>query len=145
MIIFQTGPFWTSILGYLVNKEPILRFEYVAMTICFCGVLAISTSKTDQQITSDYPKFVGVVLAFLCAWLSAGAQVMNRKLKDIHFTVIGFWHAATGLAVSLLYLFGRFVVTGAMFYETHSGQTYFYMIGGCLIDLIGINAFNIAF
>jgi drug/metabolite transporter (DMT)-like permease len=26
MIIFQTGPFWTSILGYLVNKEPILRF-----------------------------------------------------------------------------------------------------------------------
>ena len=145
MVLFQTGPFWTLLLGLLINKEPILKIEYVAMVICFCGVIAISTSKADQQVTSDYPKSVGVMLGFLTAWLGATTNVLNRKLKDIHFTVIGFWHPATGLAMSLIYLVANFLMTGDLYFETHSGLTYVFMFTACLIDFVGLNLYNIAY
>lgn len=45
MIIYQTSPFWTSILAFLLNGERIQAFEYVAMVLCFCGVIAIALSK----------------------------------------------------------------------------------------------------
>lgn len=45
MVIFQTSPFWAAILGYFINKEPIMRIEYIAMAICFAGVILIALSK----------------------------------------------------------------------------------------------------
>lgn len=45
MIIFQTSPFWTSILALWINSEPIYRFEYVAMAFCFAGVIGIAMSR----------------------------------------------------------------------------------------------------
>jgi drug/metabolite transporter (DMT)-like permease len=45
MIIIQTCPFWTSVLGYFLNHEMLQRFEIIGMVIAFMGVLAISFSK----------------------------------------------------------------------------------------------------
>lgn len=45
MVIFQTSPFWAGILGLLINKEPMMRIEYIAMVICFAGVIVIAFSK----------------------------------------------------------------------------------------------------
>jgi drug/metabolite transporter (DMT)-like permease len=49
MILIQTSPLWTSILGYFVNGERILKLEYVAMAISFFGVSAIALSKRNSD------------------------------------------------------------------------------------------------
>ena len=42
--IFQTAPFWASILGYLVLGETISRFETTAMFLSFAGLVCICIS-----------------------------------------------------------------------------------------------------
>lgn len=46
IILFQTGTFWTSILAFCVFSEPIVRFEIIAMIICFAGMLTITLGST---------------------------------------------------------------------------------------------------
>ena len=41
VILFQTNPFWTSILSFFVNAEPIFAIELVGMIICFFCVVII--------------------------------------------------------------------------------------------------------
>ena len=42
VILFQTSPFWTSILSYYVNGEPIYRVEILGMILCFVAVIIIT-------------------------------------------------------------------------------------------------------
>ena len=42
IVLFNTAPFWGSLLGYWINNEPIIKIEYVAMFICFAGILGIT-------------------------------------------------------------------------------------------------------
>lgn len=103
MLLFQTAPFWTSILGYFINREPIQRIEYVAMILCFIGVAAIASSKGSNgaESNSESTKLLGITIAFVTAWFYAGCNVLNRKLKEVHFTVLGFFHPLTGLIISM--------------------------------------------
>lgn len=57
-------------------------------------------------------------MAFTSAWLYAGTNVMNRKLKDLNFTVLGFYHPFVGLIIALTFIIGQFLVTG-MYFEAH--------------------------
>ena len=76
------------------------------MAICFAGVMMIAFSRgqQEQHVTSGYPKIVGVLLAFCTAWFYAATSIMNRRLKDVHFTVLGFWHPVVGFVFALSYV-----------------------------------------
>ena len=41
VILFQTNPFFTSILSYFVNREPIIPVELLGMVVCFISVILI--------------------------------------------------------------------------------------------------------
>jgi len=41
VILFQTNPFFTSILSYFVNSEQIFPIELIGMLVCFAGVIVI--------------------------------------------------------------------------------------------------------
>jgi drug/metabolite transporter (DMT)-like permease len=45
MVLVQTNPVWTSILGLLINKEKVFCYEYIAMVLCFAGVVVLALSK----------------------------------------------------------------------------------------------------
>lgn len=47
VVIFQTSPFWTSILSYYINKEPIYPIELAGMLVCFLAVLTITFNEDD--------------------------------------------------------------------------------------------------
>ena len=47
--IFQTAPFWASILGYFVLGETISCFEIVAMILSFGGMICICVSSTQHD------------------------------------------------------------------------------------------------
>ena len=53
--IFQTAPFWASLLGYFVIGENISCFESVAMVLSFCGLICIciSSSQHDNDEQAD--------------------------------------------------------------------------------------------
>ena len=40
-IPFKLAPFWASVLGYIVNRESVPCYEYIAMAISFTGVLVV--------------------------------------------------------------------------------------------------------
>ena len=42
VIIHNLAPFWTSLLAYFINKEPIIKFEYAALLICFICVIGVA-------------------------------------------------------------------------------------------------------
>ena len=42
--IFNTAPFWASILGWFLNNEKISTFEIIALILSFLGVLCVSFS-----------------------------------------------------------------------------------------------------
>ena len=48
VILFQTNPFWTSILSFLVNGEQIHTVEAVGMVVCFAAVICIAVSAKDN-------------------------------------------------------------------------------------------------
>jgi hypothetical protein len=53
---------------------------------------------------------VGVALTM--SWFYACCNVVNRKLKDVHFAILGFWHPVLGIALALIYIFGSLAITG---------------------------------
>jgi drug/metabolite transporter (DMT)-like permease len=43
MILYNTAPFWTSLLGLWVNGEQISKLEYVAIGLCFLLIIGTAT------------------------------------------------------------------------------------------------------
>ena len=43
MVLWQTNPFWISILAYLMLNEPIMKLEIISMLFCFGAVVVIAT------------------------------------------------------------------------------------------------------
>ena len=76
------------------------------MVLCFLGVLLIALFRHSQksQIAENLSmETVGIVLTFIVAWKQAGINVVNRKLKDVHFAIITFY-ATISIPVIVVYL-----------------------------------------
>lgn len=50
VILFQTNPFWTSILSYMVNGEKIYAVEAIGMVICFIAVICIAINAAEDNL-----------------------------------------------------------------------------------------------
>ena len=53
VILFQTTPFWTSVLSFFVNKEPIFPVDLVGMILCFVAVFIIATNNRKDHAMLD--------------------------------------------------------------------------------------------
>ena len=45
----------------------------------------------------------GIFVAFTMSWFYSGTNVINRKLKNIHFSVIGFYHPLIGMILGVIW------------------------------------------
>jgi drug/metabolite transporter (DMT)-like permease len=151
MILFQTSPFWAGILGFFINSEPIMRFEYIAMVICFCGVLAITFSKPEAPEgavavveESSSTRYYGIALAFAIAWLFAACNVINRYLKRLHFAMVLFYHALCGICLASIFILGEHFITGNPF-RIYTASQYKTIALCCFFDFCAVNCQTIAF
>jgi len=148
MIMFQTNPFWASILAYFMNGESISRIEYIAMIVCFGSVLGIALSKppsaADAEDEGSSTRLEGIIIAFILAWALALSGVINRTLKNVHFAVLLFYHGCIGLIMALLFIFGEKLITGNPF-RTYSLEQYGTMLLCCCFDFLSINSQTIAY
>lgn len=103
-IIFNTNPFLISILGLLINGEPIHLYEIVGMLLSFIGIVVLSWSSLNAEDSkgSDFSeKLIGIIASFICAVFFAVSCVINRKLKDVKFLTINTLHGAIGITLAV--------------------------------------------
>ena len=53
MILFQTNPFWISVLACILLSERLKLVEVIGIFLCFGGVIMISLSKADKVEDQD--------------------------------------------------------------------------------------------
>ena len=113
------------------------------MSLCFAGVVAIALSKTNQTLASSN-KFLGICVSFSTAWFLALVGVLNRRLKNVHYTVVSFWHPFTGTIFSFLYVLYMLIAKGTVF-EVHQWQGYLLTSIAGFCDFISLVTINIAY
>ena len=90
MIILNLHPFWTGILGLLMNGEPFGKVDLIAMFICFAGIVGIALtaapSGEDDDVFNYY--LIGVLLAFFSSLMIASIMVIGRRIREIHWSVV---------------------------------------------------------
>ena len=80
IILTNLAPFWTSILGYMINSEPIIKIEYLAMAICFSCVVAITLSKDSSVGSFESTMIIGMLFTIIRSWTQAALTVCSRTL-----------------------------------------------------------------
>jgi len=78
------------------------------------------------------------------SWTYAGCNVISRKLKDVHFAIVGFYHPVTGLIMFGVYFLFLLVTQGSIF-EIHSLNVYCGLVLMCVLDFVSLNSQNIAY
>lgn len=145
MVILQTSPFWTSILGLLINRERVQKFEYLAMVICFGCVISMLFSKPSTQSTySESTRLTGIMLAFVLSWVFSATCVFNRRLKDVHFAVVLFYHCIFGISAATIVIIGEKLITGNPF-RIYTGRQYAFLLLCCAFDWLSLSLQTIAF
>ncbi len=130
----------------LINKERVEKFEYVAMVIGFLGVVGITLSKPDSGSTtySESTRLTGIVLAFTLSWVYSATCVFNRRLKDVNFAVVLFYHSIFGFCAATLLILGEKLITGSPF-RFYTFEQYGYLLLCCMFDWLGLSFLTIAF
>ena len=106
------------------------------MLICFAGVVIIALAKppsTNMEQVGAGLYTVGVVLAYALAWSFASTNIMNRRLKDLHFSVILVWISVMGLVGAVIYLALEYLIQGVPFLK-HDWSTYGLMVIAAVFD-----------
>jgi len=114
-IIFNTNPFIISLLGLILNGEPIYRPEIIGMILCFCGLILVSWSNLNKQSqgTNSGETIIGILFALASATFFSISCVINRKIKSVNFLVNTTLHSIVGITLSfsirlfLLAFFGK--------------------------------------
>jgi|688.fasta_scaffold485435_1 drug/metabolite transporter (DMT)-like permease len=118
IIIFQTNPFFTALFGRIINDETIYPFELIGMVLSFSGVclLGLHSLKEDiddgEEIVHDTTKLFGIGLMISSAILFSIVCVVNRTLKNVHFSVIITWHGIFATSLAIIIIFVQTVIMG---------------------------------
>lgn len=81
--IFNTAPFWASLLGYCFAGESITRFEGLAILLSFGGVILIAFSNSNKndvhlETISLNKQLLGSFLVFVTSWCFAIVTNLTR-------------------------------------------------------------------
>ena len=89
MIVINLHPFWTGILGLLMNGEPFGKIDLFAMLICFAGIAGITlTAAPTPENDANYSYLSGVLLALFASFCIASINVIGRRIRKIHWSVV---------------------------------------------------------
>ena len=71
-IVINLNPFWTSLLARCIFKESIFKAEYLAMIICFLGVIGLSLGGSNEHALNNMHTFgyfiAGIIILFAASW-----------------------------------------------------------------------------
>jgi len=138
VVVVYLQPFWTSILAYFINGEPISAVEIIAMLVCFAAVVGLTLSATEEK--GEETKFsmdmiYGVAISFLAGWFFAFASIMNRRLKGVNPGFVILWPAGLGSIGVLLVFLIRFASFGTKFFVYENNLAFVFAVVGGITDI----------
>ena len=123
VIIFNTNTFWISLLGLLVNREPIVRVELIGMVICFSRVamlgLTSGNTETDEADSHSNCPF-GILIGLLAALIFSISSITTRRLKEVPTSAVTFYHSLTGFTVMTIYLLIEWSMKGELRFASYT-------------------------
>lgn len=87
------------------------------MVFGFLGVVGITLSKPASTNTtySESTRLTGIILTVVLSWVYSATCVFNRKLKEVNFAVVLFYHSIFGMTAATTMIIGEKIVTGNPF------------------------------
>ena len=70
-------------------------------------VLGVNNTINDienENDDNDTGYYVGIGVIFAVSWLYSAVNVLSRKLKNMHFSMVLFYHACFGLAIMIVWI-----------------------------------------
>lgn len=154
--IFNTAPFWASLLSFCFLKEYITKFEICAMILSFGGVCMISVPNeaTGEEIadeeseevgTSSSKQILGSGLIFCTAWCYATVSILTRKMQKIHFAVMLFYYSVVAFTLtSLVICVDVWISDKAFGLFTYNSEQWLFTLLLSSVNFIGLNCQTIA-
>lgn len=156
--LFNTAPFWASMLGWFFNSEKISGFEILAMLVSFGGVLCIALSghsndddsatavgtKEEDKIPGSH--LIGSGLVFCTSWCYAFVGILTRRMQKVNFAVMLFYYAIVAFLVTCMMIAGECLVNGShvRLFSDYSATQFGWMFLVSVINYIGLNCNTIA-
>jgi len=147
MVVFQTQPFWVSIIAVIFLKESIMRFEYAGMLISFAGVILIAFCKgaggdSDNETSK---MLVGIAVTFCMAWAQSFIGLFNRMMVDVNWYVVMFWHSTLGLLQPFIVISIEAMFKGEFrLFSAYTSRQWGILIAASFIDFLMLSSQIIA-
>ena len=155
--IFNTAPFWATLLGWFFISEVITPFEIFAMVLSFGGVILIAignksetesdatdliTPVDEQAVVAGFTgsQILGSSLIFVSSWCYAVFSLITRKMQKSHFAVMMFWYSVVAFGVTALIIVAESLIKGqAIRLWAYDGSQWFFTILLSFVNFIGLN------
>ena len=85
------------------------------MVACFVGMVTFTMSgmnkaKGDEEAGEEVAvgnytsseQALGYSLIFVTSWIYASNCILNRALKNVHHSVVMFWHGVCGICIAVV-------------------------------------------
>jgi multisubunit Na+/H+ antiporter MnhE subunit len=95
-----------------------MLIEYIGMIVCFLGVFGLVFLKTETTGTTTYDpedRTTGLLISFTLSWVFAATICFNRRLKNVNFAVVLFYHSIFGITLSSAYITIEKIISGTAF------------------------------
>ena len=123
--IFNTLPFWASLLGWVFLREGLSLLEICALFFSFGGVLCVAFSTKDdakeaeevkaegaiKEIEKPGTHLLGCMMILVAAVSYAGVINITRRMQKYNFAVMLFWYAVFAAPVTMFMIFCDCIAT----------------------------------
>merc|ERR1711924_375353 len=79
-IVSNTTPFWNMLIGYVLFKEGISRFDLFCIVGSFTGIVIMSLGK-DSENKFSMNIIIGILFGLASAFMMAALSQVNHELK----------------------------------------------------------------
>ncbi|XP_078343970.1 solute carrier family 35 member G1-like [Oculina patagonica] len=132
-VIIYTSPVFTAILGRIFLKEPVSKFDVIAMVLSIGGVVLIGRPTflfgSLGTSTSSKQAWVPTLVAVCAAIVTAFSIILTRKMsQEVGTRVVVFYFALVGSIISL----AGSLISGFKFPDCGTHDTIFALAAGVL-------------
>ena len=116
-VILNTAPFFTAILGWIISKETVTNLEIFFMVGSFAGIsyLALQSGTEERISASGTNLAVGIAFSMVTSIGFSLVMVSTRRLKEIHYSIMIFWYAATASSFYLVVILANYFISNKKF------------------------------
>ncbi|KAF8774052.1 solute carrier family 35 member G1-like [Argiope bruennichi] len=112
-VIIFSSPVVVTIFARIFFKEPCNIFQTITVLFTIMGIIfttKLPSHLTEEPIVYSSEKIYGLLAAMISLFSISGLQLLTRKIRSVHQSIINFNYGLTGIfeMVLLTAIFGNF-------------------------------------